>query len=379
MKETYEDKKRKRGSTSPPPPPSTLPTVRHLLLKHTASLPTPSLGRIQETAEHMHVTACLEGQKEEVEVGEDCRSLQALKQAIVEALPTLCVEGFDVSVGGRALDDDEGVVSLEESTCLHVVPNRRGLGTLALREAGREVNEDGLLEFSRERDVALCTSYLDAGVPIDCRDTAGRIFSTRATSDVWRSRPSSSTVAALRLMRRILRAGHLFTARASTGNWRSRPSYSTEAALRLMRRMLMAAHLFTARATSDVWRSRPSYSTEAALRLMRRLLMAAHLFSTRAPTGIWRSRPSYSTEAALRSMRRIVMAGHLFTPRAAAVVWHWSPSCWTVVAQSMSKSSGQAGRTLKESWSFCRLFSGVTTLQLRARSDAGSANSLACY
>ena len=63
----------------------------------------------------MHVTACLEGQKEEVEVGEDCRSLQALKQAVVKALPRLCVEGFDVSVGGRALDDDEGVVSLEES------------------------------------------------------------------------------------------------------------------------------------------------------------------------------------------------------------------------------------------------------------------------
>ena len=63
----------------------------------------------------MHVTACLAGQEEvEVEVGEDCRSLQALREAIVEALPQLCVEGFDVSVGGRALDDDKGVVSLEE-------------------------------------------------------------------------------------------------------------------------------------------------------------------------------------------------------------------------------------------------------------------------
>ena len=59
----------------------------------------------------MHVTACLAGHK--AEVGEDCRSLQALREAIVEALPQLRVEGFDVSVGGRALDDDEGVVSLE--------------------------------------------------------------------------------------------------------------------------------------------------------------------------------------------------------------------------------------------------------------------------
>ena len=62
----------------------------------------------------MDVTACLAGQKVDVEVGEDCRTLQALREAIVEALPPLCVEGFDVSVGGRALDDDEGVVSLEE-------------------------------------------------------------------------------------------------------------------------------------------------------------------------------------------------------------------------------------------------------------------------
>ena len=37
----------------------------------------------------MHVTACLAGQKEEVEVGEDCRSLQALREAIVVALPQL--------------------------------------------------------------------------------------------------------------------------------------------------------------------------------------------------------------------------------------------------------------------------------------------------
>ena len=55
----------------------------------------------------MHVTVCLAGQKVDVEAGEDCRSLQALREAIVEALPQLCVEGF-VSVGGRALDDARG-------------------------------------------------------------------------------------------------------------------------------------------------------------------------------------------------------------------------------------------------------------------------------
>ena len=101
----------------------------------------------------MHVTACLAGQKVDVEVGEDCRSLQALKEAIVVALPKLCVEGFDVSVGGRALDDDEGIVSLEDSVCLDVSANTRGLSTLALREAGREVGEAGLLAAVREGDV----------------------------------------------------------------------------------------------------------------------------------------------------------------------------------------------------------------------------------
>ena len=120
----------------------------------------------------MHVTACLAGQKVEVKVGEECRTLQALKEAIVVALPKLCVEGFDVSVGGRALDDDEGVVSLSENVCLDVVPNTRGLSVLALREAGREVSQYGLLDAAAEGDVSQCTLYLDAGVPIDCVNAA---------------------------------------------------------------------------------------------------------------------------------------------------------------------------------------------------------------
>ena len=120
----------------------------------------------------MHVTACLGQEEVDVEVGEACRSLQALKEAIVKELPQLCVEGFDVSVGGRALDD-EGIVSLEEDVCLDVVPNTRVLSGLALREAGREVSEAGLLHVASEGDVALCTLYLDAGVPLDCVDDEG--------------------------------------------------------------------------------------------------------------------------------------------------------------------------------------------------------------
>ena len=136
----------------------------------------------------MHVTACLAGQEDvDVEVGEECRTIQALKEAIVEALPQLCVEGFDVSVGGRALDDDEGVVSLSEDVSLDVSANSRGLSVLALREAGREVSEAGLLQAAAG-DVALSTLYLDAGVPIDCVDDAGRtplfhLVSQRAFGD----------------------------------------------------------------------------------------------------------------------------------------------------------------------------------------------------
>ena len=122
---------------------------------------------------HMHVTACLAGQKVDVEVGEDCRTVRALREAIVVALPQLCVEGFSVSVGGRTLDNDEGVVSLGEDVGLDVEPNPRILSVRALREAGREVGEAGLLKAAAEGDVALCTLYLDAGVPVDCVDSHG--------------------------------------------------------------------------------------------------------------------------------------------------------------------------------------------------------------
>ena len=114
-----------------------------------------------------HVTARLVVQKVDVKVGEECRTVQALKEAIVVALPKLCVEGFDVSVGGRALDD-EGVVSLDGDVPLDVSANPRGLSVLALREAGHEVGEAGLITAACAGDVALCTLYLDAGVPIDC-------------------------------------------------------------------------------------------------------------------------------------------------------------------------------------------------------------------
>ena len=121
----------------------------------------------------MHVTACLAGQDEvDVEVGEDCRTIQALKEAVVVALPQLCVEGLDVSVGGRPLDD-EGVVSLEQDVCLDVSANSRGLSVLALREAGLDVSVDELCTAAAEGCVSLVTLFLDAGVPIDWVDADG--------------------------------------------------------------------------------------------------------------------------------------------------------------------------------------------------------------
>ena len=133
---------------------------------------SPHCRTVRNETGTMHVTVSLAKQEVDVEVGEDCRTVQALKESVVDALPQLCVEGFDVSVGGRVLDSDEGVVSLEEAACLDVVPNSRGLSVLALREAGREVSEAGLLAAVRRRGgVSSCTLYLDAGVPIDCVDS----------------------------------------------------------------------------------------------------------------------------------------------------------------------------------------------------------------
>ena len=57
--------------------------------------------------------------------------------------------------------------------CLDVSANTRGLSVLALREAGREVSEAGLLKAAADGDVSQCTLYLDAGVPVDCRDGIG--------------------------------------------------------------------------------------------------------------------------------------------------------------------------------------------------------------
>ena len=79
-------------------------------------------------------------------------------------------------VGGKAV-----VVSFNEDAPSGHMAGKRGcellrsfgvqlLSVLVLCEAGREVNEAGLLDASKLGDVPLCTLYLDAGVSIDCVD-----------------------------------------------------------------------------------------------------------------------------------------------------------------------------------------------------------------
>ena len=119
----------------------------------------------------MHVTAFLAAIQMTVEVDAGCQSVEALKHCVAAAFPQLHVDGFDVMVGGCALDSDT-VLGLEEGMCLDVVPNTRGLGILALREVGHELSEDGLFDAARDSDVALCKLYIDAGL---LRDSDGRV------------------------------------------------------------------------------------------------------------------------------------------------------------------------------------------------------------
>ena len=114
---------------------------------------TEQTGKLQTKHHNTNARHSVSGRAEGGRGGwEGCRTLQALREAIVQELPQLCVEEFDVSVGGRALDD-EGVVSLDEDVCLDVVPNTRVLSVAALREAGREVSEDGLRRAAAEVNV----------------------------------------------------------------------------------------------------------------------------------------------------------------------------------------------------------------------------------
>ena len=163
----------------------------------------------------MHVTAWLAGQFVDVYVGEDCRTVQALREAIVVALPQLCAEGFDVSVGGRALDNDEGVVSLEEDSILVVVASPRGLSIRALREAGHEVSVAGLHDAADKGNVRTNRGQDSGAAGAGTRGT-GR------TSGSFDERARSATAPAVRLVVRIGTAAGLVVQGQQEGHTRGR-------------------------------------------------------------------------------------------------------------------------------------------------------------
>ena len=112
----------------------------------------------------MHVTASWGGEEVVVEVGEGCRSLAALKDAVCSALPeevdgeTVCLE-----VRGRAMEEED-VLALSEGGRVDVVPPLAVRAAATLSEEGRDVDGSGLHEAVRDGDMRLCGLYLDAGV-----------------------------------------------------------------------------------------------------------------------------------------------------------------------------------------------------------------------
>ena len=112
----------------------------------------------------MHITASWGGAEVEVEVGEECRSLAALKEAVCSALP----EGVDgekvcLEVCGRAVEEED-VLALSEGGRVDAVPTLAVRAADALREEGRAVDEEGFVTAARGGDLRICGLYLDAGV-----------------------------------------------------------------------------------------------------------------------------------------------------------------------------------------------------------------------
>ena len=112
----------------------------------------------------MHITASWGGAEVEVEVGEECRSLAALKHAVCSALP----EGVDgekvcLEVGGRAVEEED-VLALSEGGRVDAVPTLAVRAADALREEGRAVDVDGFVAATIGEDLRVCGLYLDAGV-----------------------------------------------------------------------------------------------------------------------------------------------------------------------------------------------------------------------
>ena len=112
----------------------------------------------------MQITASWGGADVEVEVGEECRSLAALKRALRSALPEeVDLEKVCLEVGGRAMEEED-VVGLVEGSVVAVSPTLAARAAATLREEGRDVDAGGFCQAVEAGDVRLCELYLDAGV-----------------------------------------------------------------------------------------------------------------------------------------------------------------------------------------------------------------------
>ena len=130
----------------------------HLFLLHPTFDSTRHPARRSEVVFHtrdttMHITASWGGAEVEVEVGEECRSLAALKEAVCSALP----EGVDgekvcLEVCGRAVEEED-VLALSEGGRVDAVPTLAVRAADALREEGCAVDVEGFVAAARDGDL----------------------------------------------------------------------------------------------------------------------------------------------------------------------------------------------------------------------------------
>ena len=111
----------------------------------------------------MFIIASWEGAEVEVEVDGACRSLAALRRAILAALPELDTEKVLLEMGGCAVVD-EAVCGLEAGSVVTVVPTPAVRAAATLREGGRTVDMNGFCLAAVVGDMPVCELYLEAGV-----------------------------------------------------------------------------------------------------------------------------------------------------------------------------------------------------------------------
>ena len=112
----------------------------------------------------MLVTASWGDAEVAVEVDAKCRSVAALKRCLQEALPELDVEVVRLKVGGRSLDNDEGVLGLSEGSVIDVSVTPAALAATTLREEGIVVSFKEFCRVAEAGDLRVCRLFLEVDV-----------------------------------------------------------------------------------------------------------------------------------------------------------------------------------------------------------------------